>query len=379
MIDMTRPDAAQLPPLPDEFAQRVETQVDAFLQKLLTADMAGGELDRHLDAAFRLGRKEIAEATRLNTRFLDQHYAGIEASPAYQAMARLRDIMDTLDPGRQGDLLSPNRILGIIPGGIKLRAYLRRFASAQSQIKQLVAQLSAAQDDLERDIVAIDDARAQLWTALRNLQAAAHFARQMHDKLTAQVERLKSSDARRATALEQEALFHAARALEGILAQQAVTANGYLALDPLKRTAREMSTGIDRLNTTGMSALALAQMIAIATGHQQRVQQALSGTRDTIGRLIEQTSVQLGGHVQTVAKTALDPVIDIAKLQTAFDHTFKAMDAMDNFRVAALAAMRRNNEALQTLIDKSAPWLERTAAAPLALRDEVTTPGPVAL
>ncbi len=371
--------AKELVPLDEGLRQRVDEQVDAFIQGLLAADVHSDDFKKRLDSAFKLGRKEIADATRLNTSFLKQNFRGIEDSPAFHAMGQLRGIMDSLDPGKQGDLFSTNKILGFIPGASKLKAYLRKYESADSQIAALITQLSAAQDDLERDVVALDETKVQLWQAMQNLKAAAHFAEAMQNKLHGHVETLKSTDPLRGKALEQEALYYAAQNLEGILIQQSVTVNGYLALDPLKKTAREMSIGIDRLKTTGMSALAIAQMVAIATGNQIRVQQALSQTKEVIGNLVVQTSAQLGVHAQTVAKSASDPLIEIGKLQGAFDNTFKAIDAMDNFRSQAITNMVKNNQTLQQLIDKSKPYVERASAGAGASGVDPVTIGPVSL
>ena len=182
-----------------------------------------------------------------------------------------------------------------------------------------------------------------------------------------------------APVLEQEALFYAVQNYEGLLTQLAVTVNGYLAMEPLKKTAREMSIGIDRLKTSGMSALAVAQTIAIATGNQMRIQDALQKTREVIGNLVAQSAAQLGQHAQTVGKAAADPTLELAKLQAAFDHTFKALDAMDGFRSAAIASMARNNEALQALIDKSKPYVERAAQGAAASKLDPALVGPVAL
>lgn len=358
---------------------RVDAQVEAFVQGLLAADVHSDDFKKRIDAAFRLGRKEIAEATRLNTAFLRENYRGIESSPAYHAMAELREIMDDLDPGRQGNLLEPLKLLGLIPGGNRLKAYFRRFETAATQIERLAHQLSAAQDDLERDAIAIEDAKVQLWAALQNLHAAAHFAQALQSKLAAQVESMKLTDAMRARALEQEALFYAAQNLEGILAQLAVSVNGYLALDPLKKTARELSIGIDRLKTTGMSALAISQMVAVATGNQVRVQQAMAKTREVIGNLTVRTSAQLGEHTRTVGKFTTEPTIELARLQAAFDNTFKAIEAMDNFRSSAIQNIAKQNEVLQGMIDRAKPYLERAAAGAAAARLDPAVAGPVAL
>lgn len=374
------PDAARsLVHLDESMRERVELQAETFIQGLLAADVHSEDFKKRIDSAFRLGRREIAEATRLNTAFLRQNYRGIESSPAYQAMAELRELMDELDPGRQGSLIEPVKILGLIPGGSRLKTYFRKFESASRQIDRLVHQLTATQDDLERDAIAIEDAKVQLWAALQNLKAAAHFAQVLQRKLAAQVEGLKAVDPLRARALEQEALYYAAQNLDGILAQLAVSVNGYLALDPLKKIGRELSNGIDRLKTTGMSALAIAQMVAIATGNQVRIQQAMARTREVVGNLTVRTSTQLGEHARTVGKSAADPLIEIGKLQAAFDNTFKAMDTMDSYRSAAIQTLAKNAEMLQALVDKAKPYLERSAAGPAAARVDPALVGPVAL
>ena len=355
--------------------QRIDAQVENFMQALSQADLRGEDFRRRLDAAFRLGRKEIAEATRLNTGFMRENFRGLEDSPGHRAMAELRHVLDELNPGRHGDLLAPVRWLGLFPAGTRLKAYLRKFESCGDQIDRLLLQLAAAQDDLERDVVALEETRAQMVDALRNLGAAARFARELQRRLKAQVETLKLTDPARARALEQEALFYATQNLDGLLAQQAVTLNGLLAIEPLKKTARELSIGLDRLKTTGMAALAVAQTIALATGRQARVQQAMARSREVIGDLVVQGAQQLGQHVQTVGRFASDPALDVQKLQAAFDHSFKALDALDALRAAALDTMDKNNAALGQLVARAEQVVGR-------MRQDTPDPalsGPVAL
>lgn len=373
------PKAQDLVPLDTEIKSRVEAQADGFVRGLMNADVHGDDFKRRMDAAFKLGRKEISEATRLNTAFTKQSYRGIENTPAFQAMNELRNVMDQLNPVRFGDLFEPTKLLGFLPGGDKLKAYFRKFESATTQIDVLVARLTEAQDELERDAVALEDSKRQLWAAMQNLKAAAYFAEILQRKLKSELDALRATDANRARVLEQEALFYAVQNYEGILTQLAVTVNGYLAMDPLKKTAREMSIGIDRLKTTGMSALAVAQTIAIATGNQMRIQEAMQKTKDVIGNLVAQSAAQLGQHAQTVGKAAMDPTLELGKLQAAFDNTFKAIDAMDSFRSAAIASMTKNNAVLQALIDKSKPYVERAAQGAAASKLDPDLMGPVAL
>ena len=74
--------AADLVPLDPGLNQRVDAQVESFIQGLLSTDIHGEDFKKRMDSAFKLGRKEITEATRLNSSFLKQNYQGIEASPA---------------------------------------------------------------------------------------------------------------------------------------------------------------------------------------------------------------------------------------------------------------------------------------------------------
>jgi uncharacterized protein YaaN involved in tellurite resistance len=175
--------AREMVELDSELKKRVEAQVETFMQGLLAADVLGGDFRKRIDQVFKLGRKEIADATILNSSFLRKNYVGIEESPAYRAMTELRTIMEDLNPSRHGDLLKPTKILGLIPGGNKLKAYLRKFESADGQIEKLSHQLSVAQDDLERDAISIEEAKTQLWAAMQNLKAAAHFSEVLQERL----------------------------------------------------------------------------------------------------------------------------------------------------------------------------------------------------
>jgi uncharacterized protein YaaN involved in tellurite resistance len=143
------------------------------------------------------------------------------------------------------------------------------------------------------------------------------------------------------------------------LTQQAVCVNGYLALDVLKKTGREMMNGCNRVATTGMSALAVAQTVARATGNQIQVMDMLQGVSNTIGNLISETGKQLNQHVDATAQFASNPMIGIDKMQEMFDQTFKAMDAMDTFRAQAIDTMGRNNTIMQDQLKRSEQYVDR--------------------
>lgn len=374
--------APEMAPISAEVKAGVEDQAQRFIGALLNQDMQSDGFRKQLDSAYHLGREEISMAASLMTgRFMERNFVDATDTPAYKAISALRAQLDELNPGKQGDLLSENRILGIIPWGNKLKAYFRQFQSASSQLNTALSQVYAARDDMQKDVIELESTKAKLWEAMQKLNAAIHFARQVDTRLAQEVERLKVSDPLRAKAVEQEVLFYARQNLTDMQTQMAVCVNGYLSLEVLKKTGREMANGCSRVATIGMSALAVAQTVARATGNQMEVMAMLQGVSSTIGDLVEQTGKALNTHVQATGEFAANPLLGVERLQSMFDQTFQAMDAMDNFRSAAIDVMGKNNTMMQQQIERSQAYIDRARGVTQrdALAGTAAIEGPVKL
>ena len=353
--------AREAVPLKPELQQQVDAQVLRFIDALAAEDVHSDAFKQRLDSAFALGREEISNASALmQGRFMQRNFAGIEDSPAYKAIEAIRAQLDELNPGRDGDLMQPRKLLGLIPFGSKLEAYFRKYQSAAEQLKTSMSQLYAARDDMQKDVVDIEATRAKLWDAMTKLAAAQRFAQQLDSRLDEKVKSLEASDPAKAQALRQEVLFYARQNLQDIQTQQAVCVNGYLALDVLKKTGREMINGCTRVATTGMSALAVAQTVARATGNQIRVMEMLQGVNATIGNLISETGRALNQHVDATTQFASNPMLGIDKIKEMFDQTFKAMDAMDTFRAKAIDVMGQNNTIIRQQLERADTYVDRT-------------------
>jgi uncharacterized protein YaaN involved in tellurite resistance len=352
--------APEMVPLAPEMSTRIDAQVASFVAALSTEDVHSDAFKSRLDSAFRLGREEISNASALMTgRFMQRNFVGIEDSSTFKALHEMRTILDELNPGKQGDLLQPNKLFGLIPFGNKLQAYFRKYQSAGSQLQTIMSQVHAARDDMQRDAAEIEQVKGKLWEAMQKLKGAIHFATELDRQLAERVTAVAASDPVRAKALEQEVLFYARQNLLDMQTQMAVNVNGYLAMDVLKKTAREMINGCNRVATTGMSALATAQTVARATGNQIQVMDMLQGVSSSIAALVTETSRQLGSHVQATGEYAANPMIGIEQIQQMFDNTFKAMDAMDTFRSQAIVVMGKNNELIKNQMARSEQYIDR--------------------
>jgi uncharacterized protein YaaN involved in tellurite resistance len=347
-------------PLKPEAVEAVDQQVVRFIDALMQEDLHSDAFRAKLDSAFALGREEISTAaTLMQNRFMQSNFVGMEDTPAYKAIAEIRGLLDELNPGKQGDLLQPNKLLGIIPYGNKLQAYFRKYQSASSQIESAMLHVHAARDDMQKDVAAIDSTRAQVWDALQKLAAAARFATTLDSRLKDRVDTLEATDRPKAQALRQEVLFYARQNLADIQTQQAVTINAYLALGVLKQTAREMINGCSRVLTTGMSALATAQTVARATGNQVKVMEMLTGVNSSIAALIAESGKQLNQHVDQTTRFAENPMLGIEQMKQMFDQTFQALDAIDTFRAKAIDVMGQNNRLIREQIERADSYVDR--------------------
>jgi uncharacterized protein YaaN involved in tellurite resistance len=367
-------------PLAPELKAAVEDQVDRFMQGLLSEDVQSENFKSHLDSAFALGREEISIASSLmQGRLLQRNFIGMEDSSAFKAIHDMRGHLDALNPGKEGDLFQPQKLLGFIPYGNKLQGYFRKYQGASEQLQKSMQQLYSARDDMQRDVLDIEASRVKLWDAMQKLNGAIYFAETLDTKLFKRIEILRATDAVRAKALEQEVLFYARQNLQDMLMQQAVCTNGYLALDVLKKTGREMMNGCSRVATTGMSALAVAQTVARATGNQIKVMDALTGINSSIENLISETGRQLNNHADKVGQFAQNPMIGIDKLKDMFDQTFKAMDAMDNFRSKAINVMGQNNAIIQEQLKNADQYVDRQRQQQVREASRLNGLGPVSL
>ena len=362
--------------LPQASQADVEQKVDGFIAALLQGDPDSDDFKSRIDAAFSVGRQQIADSTTLSNRFTKKNFIGAEDTPAYKAIANMRALFDELNPATQGDLFTPTRILGIpLPFGNKLVAYLRRYQSAETQLGKIQGDILAAKDEVGKDVAEMGLARQQMWTAMEKLEAAAHFIRSLDEKLCGQLDAMKSSDPGRARTLEQEVLYYVRQNLGDVLAAQALAINAYNVMGELRKTGRETMNGCDRIMTLGMAALSVAVTLARATGNQIATQKMLDGSKQEIENLIASTGQALNTHVEMTTKFSSNPMLGVQTLQTMFNKTFEAMDKMEKYRSEALGTMQQNNQMLRDEIGKAQERALRERQAAAGAAPGVATPG----
>lgn len=361
---VSREKAEGLVPIDDEKKSKLDEKVDAFIDGLVAQDASSPEFGARVDQIINMGRKEIAEAAGQSNRFLDRPVRAMDADNSVGAdLAELRRTIEDLDPGSKGDLFSRKKLFGIIPFGNRMRDYFDSYKSAQSHIRSILNNLASGKDELIKDNAAIDVERQNLWAAMGRLEQMIHISRTMDARLEAKALELDSTNPTKAKAIRETALFYVRQRSQDLLTQMAVTVQGYLALDLVKKNNVELVKGVDRASTTTVSALRTAVTVAQALTNQKLVLEQITALNTTTANIIDSTGEMLKNQTARIHEQAASSTIPIETLKRAFQNIYDTMDSIDAFKLKALESMKTTVDTLSTEVEKSRGYIARAQGA----------------
>ena len=353
-------EAAGLVPLKAEERTELEAKVDGFVADLVATDANSPEFGRKVDQLTNMGRREIADAAGHSNRFLDRPVKAIDADTGIGAnLTELRRTVEDLDPAKRGKLSSPKKLFGLIPFGNKLRAYFDEYKSAQTHISQVLASLASGKDELLMDNAAIDAERAAMWKSMGRLEQMIHISKTLDARLEEKANELDATDPAKAKAIRETALFYTRQRTTDLLTQMAVTVQGYLALDLVKKNNVELVKGVDRASTTTVSALRTAVTVAQALTSQKLVLEQITALNTTTANMIEGTGAMLKSQTAEIHKQAASSTIPLETLQRAFQNIYDTMDQIDTFKMEALGNMKQTVTVLSSEVEKSRGYIAR--------------------
>jgi uncharacterized protein YaaN involved in tellurite resistance len=198
---------------------------------------------------------------------------------------------------------------------------------------------------------------------MQRLSQYVYVAEHLDASLTAKIAEIEATDPQRATTLKQDVLFYVRQKHQDLLTQLAVSIQGYLAIDLVRKNNIELIKGVDRATTTTIAALRTAVIVAQALANQKLVLDQITALNTTTSNLIESTSKLLAQQSVAINEQAASSTIGIDKLQAAFTNIYQTMDAIDTFKVRALDSMQKTIDTLNTEIQKSQTYLQRAKSA----------------
>ena len=354
--------AEGLVPLKDDQRTALDAKAEGFVDELAALDANSPEFGRKVDQISNMGRREIAEAAGHSNRFLDRPVRAMDGEGGVGTdLAELRRTIEDLDPGKKA--LGPRRLFGVIPFGSRLKNYFDSYKSAQSHIASILASLANGKDGLIKDNAAIDVERQALWAAMGRLEQMIHVSKALDEKLEGKALELEGTDPAKAKAIRETALFYVRQRSTDLLTQMAVTVQGYLALDLVKKNNVELVKGVDRASTTTVAALRTAVTVAQALTNQKLVLQQITALNTTTANIIDSTGSLLKSQTAEIHKQAASATIPIETLQRAFQNIYDTMDAVDRYKLEALGAMKQTVNSLSSEVEKSRGYIARAEGA----------------
>jgi uncharacterized protein YaaN involved in tellurite resistance len=350
-------EAAGLVPLKTEETTELDKRVSQFVQELASLDTNSPEFGKKVDQLTSMGRKEIAEAAGASNRFLDRPVKAIDKDTGIGAdLTELRRTVESLDPK---EATKTRKILGIIPFGNRIDRYFDKYRSSQTHIKSILGSLANGKDELLMDNAAIDTERANLWKTMHKLEQMVHISKTLDQQLEDKANELDATDPAKAKAIRETALFYTRQRTTDLLTQTAVTVQGYLALDLVKKNNVELVKGVDRASTTTVSALRTAVTVAQAMTNQKLVLEQITALNTTTAGMIDSTGEMLRTQTGAIHEQAASSTIPLETLQRAFQNIYDTMDQIDQFKLQALGNMKQTVDTLGKEVEKSKGYIAR--------------------
>ncbi len=352
--------AAGLVPIDDGKKTALEEKAEAFVAELVALDANSPEFGKKVDQLVNMGRREIADAAGQSNRVLDRPVKAMDQDSTVGAnLAELRRTIEDLDPGKKDDLFTRKKLFGIIPYGNRLRDYFDSYKSSQGHISSILSHLASGKDELLKDNAAIDVERQTLWAAMGRLEQMIHVSKALDTKLETSAADIEITDPAKAKAIRETALFYTRQRTQDLLTQMAVTVQGYLALDLVKKNNVELIKGVDRASTTTVSALRTAVTVAQALVGQKLVLDQITALNTTTANIIDSTGEMLKNQTARIHEQAASSTIPVETLQRAFQNIYLTMDQIDTFKAKALISMKTTVETLENEVEKSKGYIAR--------------------
>jgi uncharacterized protein YaaN involved in tellurite resistance len=361
--------AISMLPVDSARAAELADKAKAFLAGTTSLDPSSPAFIAKVNDVAAMGQDDIRAAASVTDEMLQRPVAALAAakgagddSDAQRQVAdtlvKLRLQVEDLDPSKAEGGIG-HALLNLLPFRDEIRSYFARYQSAQTQLNKIITSLQDGEDGLMKDNAAIEGEKASLWATMQQLQEYSVLTGALDSQLVEQIATIRETDAAKADAITSDLLFTVRQKHQDLLTQLAVSAQGYLALDVVRKNNVELIKGVERATTTTVSALRTAVIVAQALANQKLVLDQITALNTTTSNLIVATSQMLKTQSATISEQASSTTISMASLDTAFQNIYDTMNAMDTYKAQAVVTMGQTVTALQQHINDAQAYLAR--------------------
>ncbi|MEE1832874.1 toxic anion resistance protein [Streptomyces sp. SP17KL33] len=361
-----REKAGGLVPVEESVRTDMARKAEEYVRGLAALDARSPEFAGRVGEITALGAGEMRSAAAQSNRMLERTVrslpgkGGDAQSQVAGSLVELRRVVEDLDP-RDLPASKGRKLLSRLPGGNKLRDHVAKYASSQGTLNKIVGSLRGGQDELRRDNAALQTERVRLWETMGKLQEYVVLTEALDTAVEEHIRtHVDGADPQQGDTLRADVLFPVRQKHQDLLTQLAVCAQGYLAMDVVRRNNEELIKGVDRAATTTVSALRIAVMLASALDNQKKVVDQVNALRGTTEELIRGNAEMLAGQSGEIQRIAADPAVGTETLRTAFQQIYRTLDAIDTYKVQATETMAATVESLTSELQHATRYLERS-------------------
>ncbi|KFF99762.1 toxic anion resistance protein [Streptomyces scabiei] len=361
-----REKAGGLVPVEESVRTDMARKAEEYVRGLAALDARSPEFAGRVGEIASLGAGEMRTAAAQSNRMLERTVRSLPSkggdaqSQVGGSLVELRRVVEDLDP-RDLAASKGRKFLSRLPGGNKLRDHVAKYASAQGTLNRIVGSLRGGQDELRRDNAALQTERVRLWETMGKLQEYVVLTEALDTAVEAHIQsHIDGADPQQGDTLRADVLFPVRQKHQDLLTQLAVCAQGYLAMDVVRRNNEELIKGVDRAATTTVSALRISVMLASALDNQKKVVDQVNALRGTTEDLIRGNAEMLATQTGEIQRIAADPAVGAETLRSAFQQIYRTLDAIDTYKVQATETMAATVESLTSELQNATQYLERS-------------------
>ncbi|MFD5792887.1 toxic anion resistance protein [Streptomyces diastatochromogenes] len=358
-----RDKAGGLVPVEDGVRTDMARKAAAYVDGLASLDARSPEFAGKVGEITALGAGDMRTAAAQSNRMLERTVrslpdkGGDAQTKVAGSLVELRRVVEDLDP-RDLPSSKGRKFLSRLPGGNKLRDHVAKYASAQGTLNRIVGSLRGGQDELRRDNAALQTERVRLWETMGKLQEYVVLTEALDTAVEEHIAGV--TDPQQADSLRADVLFPVRQKHQDLLTQLAVCAQGYLAMDVVRRNNDELIKGVDRAATTTVSALRISVMLASALDNQKKVVEQVNALRGSTEDLIRANADMLSTQSGEIQRIAADPAVGAETLRSAFQQIYRTLDAIDTYKAQATEAMASTVQSLTDELQHASAYLERS-------------------
>ena len=353
--------------VPAEREATVDEAAKQKVEEIMGTDITVFEDRKNITAAFQefgadVIRKTEAKNGILSKRMVELSKGSDATGEVAKGLQALTEQMRELDP--TGISFEEKKgLFGKITAPVK--RYFDRYKTADAQIADIVKSLDSGKKMLKNDNVTLELEEQELLGLSKQLTEKVAMGTALDEYLTSAIEkkRAEGGEEEKVQFVEEEVLFPLRQRIMDFQQLQAVSQQGVVALDVIRRNNNELVRAVDRAKSVTVSSLRTAVTVAGALYNQKLVLEKVNLLNQSTNEMIAATSNMLKTQGVEIQKQSSEAMNSTDTLKQSFADTLEALQNISEYRREALPRMQSTIEEFRKLAEEGQKQLDKMEEA----------------